>query len=102
MSRRKFGWSAFVLLALAIEPAGSSADNPWEAIKEGQLTATGRCCCPMAHWQQTRLFPPMRATCNAARTFERTRGVGLSCGVSSAITAESTRIRPIGSNRRGL
>ena len=46
MSRRKFGWSALVLLALAIEPTSSSADDSWEALKQARLTATGRVLLP--------------------------------------------------------
>jgi hypothetical protein len=44
--RRKFGWSAFVLLALAIEPSSSSAEESWEALKQARLTATGRVLLP--------------------------------------------------------
>jgi len=43
---RKFGWSALVLLALAIEPACSPAEESWEALKDARLTATGRVLLP--------------------------------------------------------
>jgi hypothetical protein len=86
--RRKFGWSAFVLLALAIEPSSSSAEESWEALKQARLTATGRVLLPDGS--------------PAANAIVYADAGDLQCGVSSAITAESTRIRPIGGNRRGL
>ncbi len=46
MHGRKFGWSVFVLLALAIKPACSPAEESWEALKEARLTATGRVILP--------------------------------------------------------